>query len=210
MALHISSKLCAIGIVIAALITAFSTSPAPEPDVFSLKIEPTVEVLSEARLIPAVAVSSSPVGPKANPSFTLRATAYNSHVGQTDATPHITATGAQTNFGIVAVSRDLLGDEIPYGSLVRIKDLGSFNSGRGYGKFQSMLNEQGLFIVEDTMHPRKEQQIDVWFASQSKALSWGVRQVKVEVIRYGREGPVLRAQAMPAATDLRPRLAKAR
>jgi hypothetical protein len=41
------------------------------------------------------------------------------------------------------------------------------------------------------MHPRKRNQIDLWFADYAAALAWGVRQVEVEVVRYGRDGPTL-------------------
>ena len=64
-------------------------------------------------------------------------------------------------------------------------------SGRGVGLFQHTLDEQQLFIVEDTMHIRKTQQVDVWFPDLSTALTWGVREVELEVVRYGRDGPLL-------------------
>ncbi len=131
------------------------------------------------------------------PTYTLKSTAYNSHVSQTDSSPHITATGATTAFGVIAVSRDML-EHIPYGSLVRLKDLGSYRSSRGEGKFQDVLNSQDLFIVEDTMHPRKLEQIDVWFPHESEALSWGVRKVELEVVRVGRDGPMLGATVVAA------------
>lgn len=187
MALHISGKLCVIGVVVAIVITAFSLPPGDELD---LRMRPQVMILDEPRergpeLGPVVH------GPVANPGFLLRATAYNSEVNQTDSTPHITATGTRTRFGIVAVSRDLLGDDIPYGSLVRIRDLGNYHNGRGAGLFQGVLDEQQVFIVEDTMHARKRNQIDVWFPDIETAIKWGVRQVEVEVIRYGHDGPEL-------------------
>jgi hypothetical protein len=95
------------------------------------------------------------------------------------------------------VSRDLLGNTIPYGSLVRLRDLGSYHHGRGVGKFQALLDQQGLFIVEDTMHPRKRQQIDVWFEYYSEAIRWGLRRIELEVVRYGRDGPLLTPVAAP-------------
>lgn len=186
MAFHISGKLCVLGVVLALLITAFSV---PSPDGVPLQVSPQVNLLDtprEANVPPAV-----PFGPVANPRYVLRATAYNSLANQTDATPDITATGARTKFGIVAVSRDMLYRDLPYGSLVRIRDLGNYYSGNGAGAFQSLLNGQGLFVVEDTMHARKKEQVDLWFPKLSSARSWGVRRVEVEVVRYGREGPVL-------------------
>ena len=189
MTLHVSGKLSALGLVIAALITAFSV-PEKEQGM-PLAIEPTVRIMDVAREAPGPILQAH--GPIANPSFSVRATGYNSFAAQTDATPNITATGARTRTGIIAVSRDLLSADIPYGSLVRIRDLGNYYSGRNPGRFQHLLDAQGLFIVEDTMHPRKQGQIDIWFADYASAVSWGVRQVEVTVVRYGREGPELDA-----------------
>ena len=188
MALHISGKLMSLGIVLAALITAFS-APRSEPVLeVDLVVSPYAVITETSRLAPETLVTA---GPEANPRFVLRATGYNSLESQTDSTPFITATGARTRFGIVAVSRDLLGSEFPYGSLVRIRDLGNYYTGRGAGAFQAMLDQQGLFIVEDTMHARKTNQIDVWFPAYGTAVNWGVRKIEVELVRYGRSGPEL-------------------
>jgi 3D (Asp-Asp-Asp) domain-containing protein len=192
MSLHISGKLCAIGLVCAALITAFRLPSKP----IDLYLSPVLMMAQKVnvRIVPKIVLlePSKPValtqlqGADATPRYILKSTAYNSHASQTDSSPTVTATGATTTFGIIAVSRDLLGDEIPYGSLVRIRDLGNYRSGRGAGHYQDLLSDT-LFIVEDTMHPRKAEQIDVWFPSLSQALNWGVRRVEVEVVRYGRE-----------------------
>lgn len=150
----------------------------------------TAEIVAQAPAEPAAEDVPLAVAINGLPTYTLKATAYNSEAGQTDATPFITATGATTAFGVIAASRDML-EHIPYGSLVRLKDLGSYRSGRGEGKYQELLDTQGLFIVEDTMHPRKLEQIDVWFPHRSEALSWGVRKIELEVVRVGRDGPML-------------------
>jgi 3D (Asp-Asp-Asp) domain-containing protein len=163
--------------------------PVPIVEVLKPPVEPVAEaepVTPEVAVVPEVTEALVAETPR----YTLKSTAYNSHESQTDATPNVTATGATTAFGVIAMSRDMLGN-IPYGSLVRLKDLGSYRSGRGEGKFQDVLDTQGLFIVEDTMHPRKVEQIDVWFADESEALSWGVRKVELEVVRVGRDGPML-------------------
>ncbi len=116
-------------------------------------------------------------------TMTVRSTAYNSLPSQTDHTPFITATGARTRFGVVALSRDLL-RRIPYGSLLRIEDMGGSN-GRGRGAFNRMLSGVS-FVVEDTMHPRKVNTVDVWMSSKRTAMQWGKRQIRVTVLRYGR------------------------
>jgi hypothetical protein len=71
---------------------------------------------------------------------------------------------------------------------VRLRDLGNFHTGRGAGAYQALL-DANLFVVEDTMHPRKTEQIDLWFADYASAVAWGVRRLEVEVVRYGRDGP---------------------
>lgn len=189
MSLHIGGKITSLLLVIAALITAFSAPRTPPVVPVALELTPKAVVTSSSRVLPDFHAAVK--GPEANPRYLLRATAYNSLESQTDSTPFITATGARTRFGIVAVSRDLLGDELPYGSLVRIRDLGAYHTGNGVGAFQHLLDEQQVFIVEDTMHARKRGQIDVWFGEYSTAINWGVRRVEVELIRYGRDGAEL-------------------
>lgn len=201
MALHIGAKLCTIGIVLASLITAFS---ADRSAAVPLAVAPEAVVLTEPRVTAAPRVGA--YGPVANPVLTVRATGYNSLAAQTDASPNITATGTSTRFGVLAVSRDLLAHDLPYGSLVRLRDLGGFHDGRGTGRFQSVLDGQDIFVVEDTMHARKRNQVDVWFGDRATALHWGVRQVEVQVIRHGYDGPVLDL-AGDSAFDDRPVLA---
>ena len=185
-ALHISAKLCALGLVLAALVTAFSSD---REDAVALAVTPQLALLDGPR---AQDVAQLPRhGPIANPVLTVRATGYNSLAAQTDATPDITATGTTTRFGVLAVSRDLLASDLPYGSLVRLRDLGGYHDGRGTGRFQTVLDGQDLFVVEDTMHARKRNQVDVWFGDYASALNWGVRQVEVQVIRHGYDGPIL-------------------
>ena len=184
----------AIGTIIGAGVTAFQ--PAKEVSIIP-EADVDVRRFVELRVSPAAAILAEPRqytferhGPIAKPRFVLRATGYNSLESQTDDTPFITATNTRTRPGIVAISRDLLAGSVPYGSLVRLKDLGRQRGG-GYGKFQPMLDAQGLFIVEDTLHQRKTQQVDVWFESYTDALQWGVRDVELELVRYGWDGPIL-------------------
>ncbi len=207
MNLHIGGKLATLGLVIAALITAFSAPRSQAAEPVTLQITPTAVVTSSVRVLPELHAVLQ--GPVANPRWVLRATGYNSLESQTDSTPHITATGTRTRFGIVAVSRDLLGTNLPYGSLVRIRDLGALHTGNGVGAFQKLLDSQQLFIVEDTMHARKTQQIDVWFEDYHTAISWGVRKVEVELVRYGYNGPSL-TPALTADFDATPVLVASR
>ena len=194
MTLRTVLRCVAIGTIIGAGVTAFG--PAREVEILpaatvkvkrfvKLQVSPRKTLLSEPR-----SHTFERHGPPAKPSFVLRATGYNSLESQTDDTPFITAIGSQTRPGIVAISRDLLAGSIPYGSLVRLKDLGGYYGG-GYGEFQDELDAQGLFVVEDTLHRRKTQQVDVWFETYSEAIQWGIRKVEVELVRYGWDGPTL-------------------
>ena len=183
--MNLQKQLAATLLLITTMMLVSFSQPAS--DNRGLMVMAEVDVLTEERLVAAARVHGT-AGPR---SLSLRATAYNSLPSQTFGDPNITATGAATRFGIIAASRDLIGSDLPYGSLVRLKDLGGFGSGRGAGQFQETLDGQGLFIVEDTMHIRKKQQVDVWFPELSTALTWGVREVELEVVRYGREGIML-------------------
>ncbi len=202
MVLHINKKIATAALIIAVLIAVFG-SPQIKAKASLVTEKKSIELSSDEievniakpeELEPAkqnLVADEVIVEDASEIYFSLKATGYNSLANQTDSTPFITATGARTEFGVIAVSRDLLSSDIPYGSLVRIKDLGNYYNGRGAGKFQNLLDKQELFIVEDTMHKRKKQQIDVWFPKKSEALNWGIRQVELEVVRYGRSGPFL-------------------
>jgi 3D (Asp-Asp-Asp) domain-containing protein len=135
------------------------------------------------------AAKSSPKPAVARPAATgrslvVRSTAYNSLPGQTDANPFKTATGARTRFGIVALSRDLL-RSIPYGSRIVLEDMGSWSNGAGRGKYNAMLSKM-IFVVEDTMHPRKKGTVDVWFPARRQAIQWGARRLRVRIVQIGR------------------------
>jgi murein DD-endopeptidase MepM/ murein hydrolase activator NlpD/3D (Asp-Asp-Asp) domain-containing protein len=110
----------------------------------------------------------------------ITATAYTSAVAETDSRPNETATGTTTGPGTLAVSRDLL-SIIPYGSVVRLRVTGAPAS------IKRMV-EGRLFYVEDTMAARWTRKVDVWFPERSAALSWGNRQVTIEVVSLGKAG----------------------
>jgi 3D (Asp-Asp-Asp) domain-containing protein len=122
--------------------------------------------------------------PKSFLSLTVRSTAYNSIPNQTDSSPFQTSTGVRTRYGIIALSRDLL-KRIPYGSRVRLQDNGTWKSGRGYGKYNAMLKDT-VFVVEDTMHPRKSGTVDLWLPARDRAMQWGVRRLNMQIVQVGR------------------------
>jgi 3D (Asp-Asp-Asp) domain-containing protein len=159
------------------------TTPKQVPAIKPV-VKPTVTIK------PAAKPTAKPIKPAvARPkttgrSLVVRSTAYNSMPGQTDASPFKTATGARTRFGIVALSRDLL-RSIPYGSKVVLEDMGSWSNGSGRGKYNVMLSKM-IFVVEDTMHPRKRSTVDVWFPARRQAIQWGARRLRIRVVQLGR------------------------
>ncbi|RJQ37307.1 hypothetical protein C4552_01150 [Candidatus Parcubacteria bacterium] len=90
----------------------------------------------------------------------MTVTAYSSSVDETDSTPFITASGTRTRHGIVATNM------FPFGTRVRIPEL--------FG--------DEVFVVEDRMHRRFSDRIDVWMPSKWQALQFGKRQASIEII----------------------------
>ncbi len=87
-------------------------------------------------------------------------TGYSSTPEETDDTPFITASGALTRPGVVAANF------LPFGTKVRIPAL--------FG--------DRVFTVEDRMHARNSDKVDIWFSSKEEALNFGRRSASVEVL----------------------------
>lgn len=112
----------------------------------------------------AIAAISSPTGgvSKAIRRFYMvEVSAYNSEVGQTDDSPFITAKGTHVRDGIVASNM------FPFGTAIKIPAL--------YG--------DKIFVVEDRMNKRYQNNVDVWLEHKADALKLGRRLVQIEVIK---------------------------
>jgi 3D (Asp-Asp-Asp) domain-containing protein len=100
-----------------------------------------------------------------NKRLHVTATAYTSHVGQTDSTPNIAAWGDRLRPGmkVIAVSRDLLHQYgLKHKQKVRIKGL------------------KGEYLVLDKMNKRWRKKIDIYMGmNKRKAFSWGRRKVEI-------------------------------
>jgi 3D (Asp-Asp-Asp) domain-containing protein len=111
---------------------------------------------------------SSSAVPSPAPSVTrvlvVKASAYNSRRGQTDASPSIAAWGdrLQPGMKVIAVSRDLLELGLRRGQRVQIDGL------------------EGDFVVLDRMPSRWRQKIANDLGTDVRAaLEWGVREVEI-------------------------------
>lgn len=96
--------------------------------------------------------------------ITVTASAYNSLKQQGEGNPMITAWGdtLQSEVQSIAVSRDLIKKGLKYNTPVKIDGF------------------DGVFIVNDKMHPRWRNKIDIYMgANKQKALNWGRRKVEI-------------------------------
>ena len=102
---------------------------------------------------------------KYNKRLKVTATAYTSHVNQTDSTPNIAAWGDRLKPGmkVIAVSRDLLNVYgLKHKQKVRIKGL------------------EGEYVVLDKMNKRWRKKIDIYMGmNKKKAFRWGRRKVEI-------------------------------
>ena len=87
-------------------------------------------------------------------------TAYSSSVDETDDTPFLTASQTETRDGVVATNM------LPFGTKVMIPKL--------FG--------DKIFVVEDRMHPRKVDYLDVWRPSKKEAFQIGRSYLDVVVL----------------------------
>ncbi|MEK7635613.1 MAG: hypothetical protein AAB405_00820 [Patescibacteria group bacterium] len=103
------------------------------------------------------ALNKSPLKPK---KINVWLTAYSSLPEQTDDTPFITATGNYVRDGIVAANF------LPFGTKIRMPEL--------FG--------EKIFVVEDRMHSRFQNSVDIWFADNEEAKKFGKQLSKIEIL----------------------------
>ena len=87
-------------------------------------------------------------------------TGYSSTPDQTDDTPFITASGKRVKDGIIAANF------LKFGARVQIPEL--------YG--------DKIFVVEDRMHRRFNNRVDIWFTSRHTALKFGKQEVEIVIL----------------------------
>lgn len=92
--------------------------------------------------------------------FTAIATAYTSSVDETDSNPFITASGSRTHPGTIAANF------LPFGTKVKIP---------------SHFGDR-IFTVEDRMHKRFSDRVDIWMETKKEAFAFGKRRVSVVVV----------------------------
>ena len=97
----------------------------------------------------------------------VTASAYNSTPAQTDGSPNRTAWGDSLYPGLksIAVSRDLIKKGLTHNTKVKIEGF------------------EGIYIVNDKMHSKWRNKIDIYFGKDVQAAKkWGRRKVKIEYL----------------------------
>lgn len=106
-------------------------------------------------------LGTKPPNPEITPlRVRLYITAYSSSPDETDDTPFITASGKRVRHGIVA------SNYLPLGAKIKIPDI--------FG--------ETVFVVEDRMHRRFNDRIDIWMPTKRDALVFGKKLAEVEIL----------------------------
>lgn len=110
--------------------------------------------------VPAEFINSLPLAKeKPRRVMYVTVTAYSSTPDQTDDTPFIAATGKRVHDGMVAANFLRFGTKVRFPDYFGDKD----------------------FLVEDRMHERFSDRMDVWMETREEALQFGIRRLKVEI-----------------------------
>lgn len=87
-------------------------------------------------------------------------TAYSSSPDETDDTPFITASGTFVRDGVIA------SNALPFGTRVKIPEV--------FG--------EKTFVVEDRMHKRFSDRVDVWMPTKKDAIVFGKKFTEIEIL----------------------------
>lgn len=93
-------------------------------------------------------------------AYEVTVTAYSSTPDQTDSTPFITASNKTVRWGFVAANF------LEFGTKVQIPEL--------YG--------DQVFVVEDRMHRRFSDRVDIWMPTKAKAKRFGIKRAEIIVL----------------------------
>lgn len=123
---------------------------------------------------PATLSGDTAIAPAVEPTGTVEAaletyevwvTAYSSTLEETDSTPFTTAMNSEVRDGIVAANF------LPFGTTLQIPE-----------RFGDK-----IFIVEDRMHRRKTNFVDIWMPTKTEAEHFGITYTTIVVLERGHE-----------------------
>lgn len=137
-----------------------SLFPRPASAATSTDQDDLRDIIWTQSWVPAEFINILPVAKeKPRRVMYVTVTAYSSTPDQTDDTPFIAATGKRVHDGMVAANF------LRFGTKVRFPDyFGDKN-----------------FVIEDRMHERFSNRMDVWMETREEAKQFGIRRLKVEI-----------------------------
>lgn len=103
---------------------------------------------------PTLAATSTP-----QTIISVRLTGYNAVPEQTDSDPTVTASGARSNSDVIAARSRDLADTLPFGTVI-VLETSEKNNSCGYQAVDHLI---GYRVIADSMHQRKQNQVDVMF-----------------------------------------------
>ncbi len=114
-------------------------------------------------------------GEKPSLFFEVLMTAYNPLPEQTDSTPFESASGKMVKEGYSAIGKDLE-KRFPLGSFVELVIVCEIDSkGKCLGSDSSKVGDFFRLKIEDRMHSRKKNQIDIFLMCKEDAIRFGRR-----------------------------------
>ena len=125
----------------------------------NIAISTLISVYTATPVSDSIAPSLPPQTPAASVRH-MTVTAYSSTPEQTDDSPFITASNTRVRDGVVATN------VLPFGTRIRIPEY--------FGSKE--------FTVEDRMHRRHANRVDIWFPTTKAALRFGITDTDIEVL----------------------------
>ena len=142
-------------LAIAALFNVFNLAVAAAPT------EPVTPVLNQEQLVGQTVLEARSAPEETyKRKLTVVLTAYSSTPDQTDSTPFITAANTPVRDGVAAANF------LPFGTKFKVPKL--------FG--------DKVFTVEDRMHTKYNDRIDIWFGSRTAAKEFGLRKATVFIL----------------------------
>jgi 3D (Asp-Asp-Asp) domain-containing protein len=92
------------------------------------------------------------------PTYQVRLTAYNAVPAQTDGDPSVTASGLPSNSEVVAARSQDLGDELPFGTVIKVTRTADDTPGCNFHKVEPLI---GYRVIADTMNARWTKRVDI-------------------------------------------------
>ena len=108
-----------------------------------------------------------PIPVSDNPTYTVRLSAYNAVVGQTDSDPFTTASGAYSNPAVVAARSRDLAKELPFGTIIKVSEAPYSQKSCGYSLVAPRV---GYRVIADTMNARFSDSIDILIANDAEVM----------------------------------------